>query len=84
MFFKRCKQREKRRGSRYALGTEPADADFPAELGTVASQQEESSDPSVQPMNAIDEMIAHAQEITRIAKRQTSIKTHKPKPDAQL
>jgi len=36
-------------------------------LGTEASQQEESSDPSVQPMTAIDEMIAHAQEITRIA-----------------
>jgi hypothetical protein len=84
IFFKRCKQREKRRGSSYALGTEPANAGFIAHLGTEVSQQEVSSDPSVQPMTAIDEMIAHAQEITRIAKHQTSIKTHKPKPDAQL
>jgi hypothetical protein len=35
-------------------------------------------------MTAIDEMIAHAQETTRIAKHQPNIKTHKPKPDAQL
>jgi hypothetical protein len=84
VFFKRCKQREKRRGSSYALGTEPANAGFTAQLGAATSQQEESSDPSVQPMNAIDEMIAHAQETTRIAKHQPNIKTHKPKPDAQL
>jgi hypothetical protein len=84
VFFKRCKQREKRRGSSYALGTEPADAGFAAQLGTVPSQQKESSDPSVQPATAIDEMIAHAQEITRLVKHQTNIKTHKPKPDAQL
>jgi len=38
----------------------------------------------VQPTNAIDEMIAQAQETTRIAKHQPNIKTHKPKPDAQL
>ena len=85
VFFKRCKQREKRRGSSYALGTEPANAGFAIELGTEASQQEEgSSDPSVQPMTAINEMIAHAQETTRIAKHQPNIKTHKPKPDAEL
>ncbi len=84
VFFKRCKQREKRRGSSYALGTEPANAGFTAQLGAATSQQEESSDPSVQPMNAIDEMIAQALETTRIAKHQPNIKTHKPKPDAQL
>jgi hypothetical protein len=84
VFFKRCKQREKRRGSSYALGTEPANAGFAAQLGTEAWQQEKSSDPPVQQMTAIDEMIAHAQETTRIAKRQPNIKTHKPKPDAQL
>jgi hypothetical protein len=84
VFFKRCKQREKRRGSSYALGTEPVNAGFAAQLGTETSQQEGSSDPSVQPMNAIDEMIARAQETTRIAQHQPNIKTHKPKPDAQL
>ena len=84
VFLKRCKQREKRRGSSYALGTEPANAGFTAQLGTEASQQEGSSDPSLKPMTAIDEMIAHAQETTRIAKHQPNIKTHKPKPDAQL
>jgi len=83
VFFKRCKQREKRRGSSYALGTEPANAGFAARLGTEASQEEGSSDLSVQPMTAIDEMIAHARETTRIAKY-PKIKTHKPKPDAQL
>ena len=84
VFFKRCKQREKRSGSSYALGTEPPNAGSPAQLGTVASQRKESADPSVQPMTAIDEMIAHAQETTRIAKHQPNIKTHKPKPDAEL
>jgi hypothetical protein len=84
VFFKRCKQREKRRGSSYALGTEPANVGFAAQPGAATSKQEESSDPSVQPMIAIDEMIAHAQETTRIAKHQPKIKTHKPKPDAQL
>ena len=84
VFFKRCKQREKRRGSSYALGTESANAGFAAQLGTEASQKEGSSDPSVQPMTAIDKMIAHAQETTRIAKHQPNIKTHKPKPDEQL
>jgi hypothetical protein len=84
VFFKRCKQREKRRGSSYALGTEPANAGFAARLGAEPSQQKGSPDPSVQSMTAIDEMIAHAQETTRIAKHQPNIKTHKPKPDAQL
>ena len=84
VFFKRCKQREKRRGSSYALGTEPADAGFRARLVAETSQRKRSSDPSVQPMTTIDEMIAHAQETTRIAKHQPKIKTHKPKPDAQL
>jgi hypothetical protein len=84
IFFKRCKQREKRRGCSYALGTEPANAGFAAQRGAKASQQEGSSDPSLQAMTAIDEMIAHAQETTRIAKHQPNIKTHKPKPDAQL
>ena len=84
VFFKRCKQREKRRGSSYALGTEPANAGFAAQLGAEPSQQEGSSDPSVPLMTAIDEMIAHAQETTRIAKHQPNIKTHKPKLDAEL
>ena len=84
IFFKRCKQREKRRGSSYALGTEHANAGFTVQRSAKASQQEGSSDPSVLPMTAIDEMIAHAQETTRIAKHQPNIKTHKPKPDAQL
>ncbi len=84
VFFKRCKQREKRRGSSYALGTEPADAGFRTRLGAETSQQKQSSIPSIQPMTAIDEMIACAQETTRIAKHQPYIKTHKPKPDAQL
>jgi len=84
VFFKRCKHREKRRGSSYALGTEPADAGFRARLDAGISEQKRSSDPSVQPMTAIDEMIAHAQETTRIAKHQPNIKTHKPKPDAEL
>jgi hypothetical protein len=84
VFFKRCKQREKRRGSSYALGTEPVDAGFRARLDAETSQQKTSSDLSVQPMTAIDEMIAHAQENTRIAKHQPDIKTYKPKPDAQL
>ena len=84
IFLKRCKQREKRRGSSYALGTEPANAGFAARLGAEPPQQKGSPDPSVQSMTAIDEMIAHAQETTRIAKHQPNIKTHKPKPDAQL
>ena len=46
--------------------------------------QQESSDPPVQPTSAIDEMIADAQETTRIAKHQPKIKSYKPKPDAQL
>jgi len=82
-FFKRCKQREKRRGSSYALGTEPANAEFAAKLSTAKSPQQESPDASVQPMSAIDEMIAEAQETIRSSKQQL-IKPYKPKPDAQL
>jgi hypothetical protein len=83
VFFKRCKQREKRRGSSYALGTEPATAEFIAKLGMAKSPQQESSDASVQPMTAIDEMIAEARETIRSTKQQ-HIKSYKPKPDAQL
>jgi hypothetical protein len=82
-FFKRCKEREKRRGTSYALGTEPANAGFAAKLSRARSPQQESSDAPVQPTSAIDEMIAEAQEATCVSKQQ-QIKSYKPKPDAQL
>jgi hypothetical protein len=82
-FFKRCKEREKRRGTSYALGTEPANAGFAVKVSTARSSQQESSDAPAQSTSAIDEMIAEAQEATRISKRQ-KIKSYKPKPDAQL
>ena len=56
VFFKRCKQREKRRGSSYALGTEPTDAGFRVRLEAETSQQKRSSDASVQAMTVIDEI----------------------------
>ena len=82
-FFKRCKEREKRRGTSYALGTEPANAGFATELRTVRSPQQESSDAPVRSASTIDEMIAEAQETTRVSKQQ-KIKSYKPKPNAQL
>ena len=82
-FFKRCKEREKRRGTSYALGTEPANAGFAAKVSTARSAQQESSGTSVQSTSPIDQMIAEAQEATRISKQQ-KIKSYKPKPDAQL
>jgi hypothetical protein len=81
-FFKRCKKREKRRGTSYALGTEPANAGFAVRVSTAKSPQQESSDASVRP-SVIDEMIAEAQETTRVSKQQ-KIKSYKPKPNAQL
>jgi hypothetical protein len=82
-FFKRCKEREKRRGTSYALGTEPANTGFATKLITARSRQQESSDESVQSTSAIDEMIAEAQETARVSKHQ-QIKSYKPKPNAQL
>jgi hypothetical protein len=82
-FFKRCKEREKRRGTSYALGTEPANAGFATELRTARSRQQESSDAPVRSASTIDEMIAEAQETTRVSKQQ-KIKSYKPKPNAQL
>jgi hypothetical protein len=82
-FFKRCKEREKRRGTSYALGTDPANAGFATKLITARSPQQESSDAAVQPPSAIDEMIAEAQETARVSKQQ-QIKSYKPKPDAKL
>jgi hypothetical protein len=82
-FFKRCKQREKRRGSSYALGTEPTNAEFVAKLSMAKSPQRESPDASVQSMSGIDEMIAKAQETISSSKQQ-HIKSYKPKPDAPL
>jgi hypothetical protein len=82
-FFKRCKKREKRRGTSYALGTEPANTGFAVKVSMARSPQQESSDASVQPPSEIDEMIAEAQETTRVSKQQ-KIKSYKPKPNAQL
>ena len=81
-FFKRCKEREKRRGTSYALGTEPAKAGFATKLSTARSPRQESSDAPVQ-TSSIDEIIAEAQETARVSKQQ-QIKSYKPKPNAQL
>jgi hypothetical protein len=82
-FFKRCKEREKRRGTSYALGTEPANAGFATKFSTARALQQESSHAPVQSTSPIDEMIAEAQETTRVSKQQ-QIKSYKPKPNAQL
>ena len=82
-FFKRCKEREKRRGTSYALGTEPANAGVATKVSTARPPQQKSSDAPAQSASTIDEMIAAAQETTRVSKQQ-KIKSYKPKPNTQL